>query len=145
MNCFLLQTDAGIVFLSLVLSWIVSGVLKSLISLSKKKGNFFVEFARSGGMPSQHSAFVASVATAIFLLEGFSTLFVLAFTVAVIVMYDAAHVRLQVGNQAVLLKELVKKAKVRTDVKIVKGHTMQEVLVGAALGILCAGIVFLLI
>lgn len=145
MNCFLLQTDAGIVFLSLVLAWLVSGVAKALISLSKKKSNFFVEFARSGGMPSQHSAFVTSVMTAVFLLEGFSSLFVLAFTLAVIVMYDAAHVRLQVGKQAVFLQELAKKMNVKTELKIVKGHTMQEVLVGAAIGILSAGIVFLIL
>ncbi len=141
----LLQTDAGFILLSIVLAWLVSGVAKSLLSLSQKKGNFFLEFARSGGMPSQHSAFIASVATAVLLVEGFSTLFFLSVVVAIIIMYDAAHVRLQVGEQAKLLQELAKKAKVKTDLKIVKGHTAQEVLVGAALGILSTGIVFILI
>ncbi|MFS8032612.1 hypothetical protein Hanom_Chr17g01559771 [Helianthus anomalus] len=55
----------------------------------------------SGGMPSSHSAIVASLVACIGLQEGVgSSSFAIAVVLACVVMYDATGVRLHAGQQA---------------------------------------------
>ena len=99
---------------------------------------------KTGGMPSSHSAFVTSIATGIYLLEGVSSTFVLALAFAIITMVDAFGLRQNVGHQAKLLNILAKELKAtltkkHKNVKLVRelaGHSGVQVVVGALLGII---------
>lgn len=119
-----------------VIAWLLAHTIKFLILVSKgERGDFF----RSGGMPSAHSALMMSVTVVIGGLDGVeSSLFALGLVVTAIVAYDACHVRLAVGEQAELVNELTKKNDLKTRVRVVKGHTLLEVVVGLVLGLAVA-------
>ncbi len=101
----------------------------------------------AGGMPSSHSSSVCTLSTCIGLEYGFnSPLFTIALVFAVIVMYDAAGVRKETGEQAKIINRIVKKFEkqefhIDQELKELIGHTKPEVLGGAILGILL-GILF---
>ena len=62
----------------------------------------------SGGMPSSHSAFVCSLATAVGLTDGLdSASFAISLALAAVVMYDASGVRRAAGKQAKILNQLI--------------------------------------
>lgn len=90
----------------------------------------------SGGMPSAHSATVVSLALTIGYYQGWeSPLFSLAAWFAAIVLYDAVMVRFSSGQQGDLLNRVVQKdyPKLST-IRVAHGHTLPEMLVGAAVG-----------
>jgi acid phosphatase family membrane protein YuiD len=100
----------------------------------------------SGGMPSSHSAAVASLAVAIAITEGAgSPLFAIAAVLAAVVCYDACGVRLHAGRHAHVLhllcvelgadhaaSEAVSALDPPLNPRL--GHTPEEVAAGAALG-----------
>lgn len=114
--------------------------------LLNKNWNWRILFS-PGGMPSSHSALVTSVALSIGLQEGFgSSLFALAFALAVIVIYDAAGVRRQAGIHAERINEIMKdflesRNFPEGELKEVLGHTTFEVIAGIILGILITFVV----
>jgi len=104
------------------------------------------------GMPSGHSAFVASLVTIIGLAEGMqSPLFALTLAFAVIVINDALKLRQYLGQQGAILNILIKDLKedqfLDEKYPILKekiGHTKVEVLAGILLGIAVGVIIFIL-
>ncbi|GIO24923.1 divergent PAP2 family protein [Oceanobacillus sp. J11TS1] len=109
----------------------------------------------TGGMPSSHSAAVASLATAIGIAEGVSTsVFALACIFSVITMFDASGVRRQAGEQAIVINQLVRDFQLITssakgwskkkenekiqELKELLGHQPIEVFFGAITGIIIA-------
>ena len=96
----------------------------------------------SGGMPSSHSSFVVSLTLMVGFTQGFDTIaFAIAFTLAAIVMYDAAGVRRETGTQAVVLNTLIRDLLIDgkpisdDQLKELIGHTPFEVFAGALLGV----------
>lgn len=142
------------VFIISVTAWFIAQVIKVLLTLFFEKKLDASRFVGSGGMPSSHSSFVTSLATAIGILEGYdSDMFAMALVLALVVMYDAANVRRAVGKQAKLLNVLVedihklfedinqhKKIYIEKRLKELIGHTPIEVLSGAVLGIIVANL-----
>ncbi len=126
-----------------ILAWFIAQLLKVIfVLLHDKKMNFY-RFIGSGGMPSSHSSFVVSLATAVGLTDGFgSTAFAICVVLALVVMYDAAGVRRAAGKQARILNQLVDKwesddpEKRGKKLQELLGHTPTEVVVGAVLGVL---------
>ena len=123
------------------LSWFVSQVIKVIRGvLTRKRFNFRWLFD-TGGMPSSHSATVSSLATAVGLYYGFSSMpFLLAFVFTLITLLDAAGVRRSVGRQAGILNkmldDLYEKGQVpETRLKELLGHTPIEVFAGSFLGV----------
>ncbi|MFD1413467.1 divergent PAP2 family protein [Oceanobacillus jeddahense] len=109
----------------------------------------------TGGMPSSHSAAVASLATAIGIAEGVSSsVFALACIFSVITMFDASGVRRQAGEQAIVINQLVRDFQLITssakgwskkkenekiqELKELLGHQPIEVFFGAITGIIIA-------
>jgi acid phosphatase family membrane protein YuiD len=119
-------------------------LLKVVFYFFKEKRVNFRRVVGSGGMPSSHSALVASLATAIGIKYGWdSTYAALALIFAFIVMYDASGVRLAVSRQAVILNKIVDELFEEGEIhqgrlKELLGHTPVEVIAGAALGIMMA-------
>lgn len=136
------------VFFVSFISWFVAQLLKVVLTLLTQRRLDFSRFVGSGGMPSSHSSFVTGLASSIGHLRGFeSPEFALSLVFALIVMYDAAGVRMAVGKQARILNAIIddfqKHRKQAFDEKRLKelvGHTPVEVFAGAILGILIANI-----
>ena len=137
----------NIIWISL-LAWFIAQVLKVIFSLILNKKLDIRRFIGAGGMPSSHSALVVSLATSIGRIEGYdSSLFALAATFSLIVMYDAAGVRRAAGKQAAVLNEIVQQIQDHKGVseeklKELLGHTPIEVIAGALLGFVISRLFF---
>ncbi len=97
-----------------------------------------------GGMPSSHTAYVASLITVVALSDGInSSAFAVAIVLAAVVIRDAVGFRQEIGKNAVVTNALAQqifgaKAELLTEQV---GHTIPQVIVGALVGI-CLGIIF---
>jgi len=91
-----------------------------------------------GGMPSSHTAFVASLATVIGLREGLnSAAFAIALILMLVVIRDAVGFRREIGKNAILTnylaKKLIKDKKIPLLTERV-GHKISEVAAGVIFG-----------
>ena len=113
-------------------AWLAAGCLKFAIN-SLRAGKPAFGLIGYGGMPSNHSAIVSSMAALTVLREGLdSAAFGVALTLAFIVMLDAASLRRQVGRHAQALNELRPEEKARLRERM--GHTPFEIAGGIAVG-----------
>lgn len=121
-------------------AWVIAGGLKFLINSIKSKSLAFGQIGY-GGMPSSHSAIVCSVAAMTAFREGIeSSTFVIALTLAFIVMMDAMDLRRKIGHHAERLNHLAPDLpKLRERV----GHSPFEVLAGVFTGLLTATLIHL--
>jgi acid phosphatase family membrane protein YuiD len=128
-------------------AWFIAQGLKVLIYWFRNHKINFRLFVGTGGMPSSHSAFVCSLATAIGLESGWdSPVFLLSVGIALIIMSDAAGVRRAAGQQAKILNEIMddlysSRPVPEKKLKELLGHTPVQVFAGALLGI---GVVLLM-
>lgn len=132
------------IILTAGVSWAIAQILKALINFLKSKTFDPERLIGPGGMPSSHSAFVASASTAVWRIHGSkSTQFAISFVFAVVVMYDAMSIRLQSGYHAKEINNinLQNNNKGRKKLKELLGHTPIQVFCGALLGILIAFLV----
>lgn len=133
------------------IGWLIAQTWKTIAGLVSKDhpkkmtfGEFITYAARSGGMPSGHSAAMAGLTTYIGLALGFdSGLFALALAVSIIIMYDAVNVRYAVGEQGKLLNDLAQKEG-KKPLRVVEGHTLAQVCVGVAIGVISGVIMAIL-
>lgn len=126
-----------------LVSWAVAQILKTIVYFIENKKIDFTRLFGDGGMPSAHSATVASLATSSALTYGFaSEIFAVSAIVAVVVMHDAMGIRMESGKQARLLNELVEFLKFDSNLtnaeklKELLGHTPIQVIFGALVGII---------
>ena len=107
--------------------------------------------SRSGGMPSSHTALVASLATVLGIDYGLdSSFFAIGVVLSVIVMYDATGVRQQSGKHARVLNQILRELFSgqpisEEELKELLGHTSVEVFVGAVVGISYASLMMFLL
>lgn len=125
-----------------VLAWAIAQVLKLLISMVVYHKFDITYLTTGGGMPSSHSALVCACSVSTAFEAGLnSSVFAVATVLAFIVMYDAAHVRLETGKQAKVLNQLMRSwgdsrpEAFEAELKELIGHTPLQVAVGAVLGI----------
>ena len=145
----------NIIFLAPAVSWFTAQAIKVIIHIMNHRQSRLqdvIETAiwRTGGMPSSHSAVVCSLTTSVGFSEGISSnLFIFCIWFAMVVLRDALGVRRAAGLQAKALNNLGRQFAEKTDtdfqaVKEIQGHTPQEVMVGAFLGIFIAMVFALL-
>ena len=131
-------------FVAVFLSWFVSQFIKVFRGMRSEKRFNFRWLFDTGGMPSSHSATVACLTTVVGLYYGFnSILFLVVLVFTLVIMFDAAGVRRNVGRQAVILNkmltELYEKGQfAEHQLKELLGHTPVEVFAGAFLGMIMA-------
>ncbi len=130
------------VLLIAVSAWAIAQLLKLLISIAIYRKFDVAYLTASGGMPSSHSALACATAVSCAMSAGFdSPVFAVASVVAFIVMYDAAHVRRETGEQGKVLNYIMhnweefKPQDYERDFKELIGHTPLQVAVGAVLGV----------
>ena len=134
----------GRFFISVFLAWISSVLLKWIVNKLTGKGKGISGAFANGGMPSSHSAFIASLSAGIYFVEGLSPVFYLSLAVALIVMSDAVRVRKNLGIQGDSLNKLLIRLK-QNPIEVVHGHSLIQVITGAFWGIIVSTLVFNLI
>lgn len=129
---------------AVALSWFLSQLTKVLRGWKRERRFNFRWLFDTGGMPSSHSASVASLATVVGLYYGFNSIpALIAVVYSLIIMFDAAGVRRNVGKQAMILNKMLddlgEKGMVpEARLKELLGHTPVEVFTGALVGIVIA-------
>ena len=115
-------------------AYIVATLLKGFFLWQKSRFNLQAMLS-TGGMPSGHSALVASLATGLGIKYGpLHDLFVLALVFAAIVIYDAMNIRYQSGLHAHALNTIKGEKKLNESL----GHLPSETLVGSMIGVFVA-------
>ena len=123
------------------LAWLMAGVLKFIINSLRAGKPAFGQIGY-GGMPSNHSAIVSSMAALIALKEGIGhPAFGVAITLAFIVMLDANSLRRQVGKHAEAINKLAANTPDQPLLRERMGHTRLEIAAGIAVGIAVAAAV----
>ena len=131
-----------------VLSGVIAQILKVIFELIRKKRFNPLRFFDNGGMPSSHSALVATLTIGVGVYAGVnSSIFSITLIFSMYVIFEAAGLRQEVGNQARLLNDLVEELRSthhlnRAQLKELVGHTWWEVFGGLALGTLLAYIFY---
>lgn len=137
-------------FLAFTLGWFVAQFIKLVAGFVKKRGklsfsDMIYYMTKSGGMPSGHTASFVALDTALALIYGLDTpVFAVAVCATMIFIYDAVNVRYAVGEHGKLLNEIAESddnPKTKPQ-KIVEGHTIPQVIVGAILGVLMGFLAF---
>lgn len=129
------------------ISWALAQILKFFIAAAVNR-KFALEYLLTGGgMPSSHSSFVCTCATTTAFLTGpDSVSFAVTVVLALVVMYDAANVRRETGEQAKILNYMMKNWNINRpelfaeELKELIGHTWVQVIAGAVLGILIGAV-----
>ena len=130
------------ILLIAISAWAIAQVMKLLISIAVYRKFDINYLVTGGGMPSSHSALVCATAVSCAISAGFdSPVFAVAAVLAFIVMYDAAHVRRETGEQAKVLNYIMRNwadmrpEEFEEELKELVGHTPFQVAVGATLGV----------
>ena len=124
---------------------VVAQALKFIVSSWRNRTVLSERLFSSGGMPSAHSAMVTSLATAVGSTHGWhSDLFAIVAVFSVIVLYDAVNIRYAVGQQARFLNSLFGRREGESpEFKEQLGHTPQEIVAGAVLGVIIATLYYI--
>lgn len=126
------------------LAWLMAGSCKFVIN-SLKAGKPAFGLIGYGGLPSNHSAIVGSMAALIALREGIGhPAFGVAVTLAFIVVLDANSLRRQIGLQARAINEL-RDSREKGALRERMGHSRTEILAGLLVGSLVAWLVVLVL
>lgn len=137
--------------IALPLLAIIAAQTVKFVRLSIRHGLDWGYLLSTGHMPSAHSAFVSALVTAVGWYDGMGTgAFAVAAGFAIITIYDALRVRMQIGQQGKFLNELVKELPNLDRGRFPRlkehvGHYTSEVLAGIVFGtaVATAGIVAL--
>ena len=136
------------VLIAALTAWSIAQIVKVPLEYFQTHRWNWALLLRAGGMPSSHSALVASAAHAIGLYVGFNNpLFALSFVVSMIVIYDATGIRRQAGKHAEIINQMLTDLTSGHPLKEetlreVLGHTPLEALGGTLLGIATAQILW---
>lgn len=138
--------------ISALFSFVLAQSIKVLTSWFKERRWDLKQLIGPGGMPSSHSSTVTALAIAIGFQDGFEgSLFATAAILACVVMYDSSGVRLHAGRQAEVLNQIVFElpddhplADTRP-LREILGHTPNQVIAGALLGLVTASTGYLII
>lgn len=130
-----------------IAAWFIAQVTKTILYAVINRTMRWERMVGDGGMPSAHSATVASMAMTSALVYGVGSFeFAISTMLATIVMHDAMGVRWETGKQAKIINEMVAlfeelgNAQISVEKKLKEfvGHTPLQVLCGMLLGILVA-------
>ena len=122
-------------------SWFIAQVLKVIID-GCKNGFSAERLTGGGGMPSSHSATVTGLVVSTAMVYGVGGFeFVMALFFGIIVIYDAAGVRMETGREAHVLNKFLERDREEGRASLYDGllrekmgHTIPEILVGILLG-----------
>lgn len=123
-------------FITPFFAWLCAGSLKFLVNSIKAKKLAF-KLIGYGGMPSNHSTIVTSMAALIAFKEGVNTpTFGVAVTLAFIVMMDANGLRRTIEKHAKAINQLNTTSQTLPLLRERVGHSKAEIFAGIIVGII---------
>lgn len=130
-------------FITPVVAWLISQVIKTILYAIEHKKIVWSRLIGDGGIPSCHSATVASLAFICTLVYGtHSFQCAISLILAIIVCHDAMGVRQEAGKHAIVLNRLLRgeqkehlKALGQEQLSEHVGHTPVQVFAGVGVGI----------
>ena len=142
------------VLLACISSWFCAQFIKTVISILYGRIHSLYELVenliwKTGGLPSSHSALVASLSTTVGFRNGISSdIFILSLCFFMVTIRDAVGVRRSNGIQAQKINEIGRLLNKKDiidykPIREVNGHTPMEVTIGCLLGFFI-GLAFLL-
>lgn len=124
-----------------LLAWLLAGSSKFVINSLRARRLAF-DLIGYGGLPSNHSAIVSSMATLVALREGIGhPAFGVALTLAFIVVLDARSLRREVGRHAEALNSIAAASPRQEKLRERIGHTPVEIGAGVIVGVMVAALV----
>lgn len=91
-----------------LVAYFVGQAAKIILMTARKRPVTLRDFFASGNMPSTHTASTVALTTVVGASEGLgSPVFAVAAMLTLVVAYDAMHVRRAVGEQGLVLRELI--------------------------------------
>ncbi len=129
---------------TLLVAGLGTPLIKLIFIWLKHKKLTWSDLIVTGGMPSSHSAFVVSLATIIYLVDGVTTTFAVSLVLAFVVIRDAFGVRRTVGEEGHIINQIIKKLKIKKETHFAMGHTPLQVFVGSLIGFAMAMLVYLI-
>ena len=132
---------------------IITQLIKILIRVIKRKKITWRSFFAYGSMPSSHSALFISLATIIWLVQGYNTAgFAIALIVAIMFIRDAVGLRAILSKEGKMINKIFhiynehNKNKIKSeDAPERVGHTPLEVLMGGIIGFCYTVVVYSLL
>ncbi|MBI5398138.1 divergent PAP2 family protein, partial [Candidatus Woesearchaeota archaeon] len=123
------------IIVSVVAAFAVCQCIKLITASAERKKFTPGVIFETGGMPSTHSAFVASLALSVGFVEGFlSSIFLLALGIAMVVIRDAIGVRRTVDDLIHAVNSIIQTKRMRMEhIRVIAGHTPVQVFVGVVL------------
>lgn len=124
-----------------VLAGFITQILKLAFDGIPKNLDWKHIFFSYGGMPSSHTAFVSALATVVALREGLdSPAFAVALILMVLIIRDAAGLRVEMGRNAALTNQLAKEVYKGKNIKFIPlreqvGHSTLQVAAGFIIGV----------
>ncbi len=138
--------DTNRVLVSAVTAAVTAQMLKFVIYLVLRHEPRYERLVGAGGMPSSHSAMVTALASSIGYQYGWkSGQFAITAVLAMIVLYDAIHVRRVVGLQSRYLNLVSRSeylADIERDFPEFVGHTPWEVIAGMIWGLITSRVFY---
>ncbi len=134
------------VAIAALLAGLTAQMLKVVIELIRTRRLNLLRFFDNGGMPSSHTALVTALTIGVGRDAGVgSPLFAVTLLFSLYFVFEAAGLRMEVGNQARTLNELVDELRHthhldRERLKELVGHTWGEVFGGFLYGALVAAV-----
>ena len=128
------MNDALTIAILTATAWLVSEIAKISLSSIKLKSFDVLAFFRYGGMPSAHSALVTGIATSVFIVQGFTPLFVVCVAIAALIIRDVSVIRGTIDK----LSGAKKGSRI-----IPIAHSSKEIFVGVIIGLVVPYIVSL--
>lgn len=133
------------VLLACISSWFCAQFIKTVISILYGRIHSLYELVenliwKTGGLPSSHSALVASLSTTVGFRNGISSdIFILSLCFFMVTIRDAVGVRRSNGIQAQKINEIGRLLNKKDiidykPIREVNGHTPMEVTIGCILG-----------
>jgi uncharacterized protein len=130
------------IILAVIFAGFGAQLVKLILIWFKHKTLTFHDLVVTGGMPSSHSAFVVSLVTIIYLVEGVSSSFTISLVLAMVVIRDAFGVRRSVGKEGKAIEKLFKLHKINSKFHYALGHSPKQVFVGSVIGFVVALLVY---
>jgi acid phosphatase family membrane protein YuiD len=134
------------VAIAALVAGLTAQMLKVVIELARTRRLNLLRFFDNGGMPSSHTALVTALTIGVGRDAGVgSPLFAVTLLFSLYFVFEAAGLRMEVGNQARTLNELVDELRHthhldRERLKELVGHTWGEVFGGFLYGALVAAV-----
>ena len=133
------------VLLACISSWFCAQFIKTVISILYGRIHSLYELVenliwKTGGLPSSHSALVASLSTTVGFRNGISSdIFILSLCFFMVTIRDAVGVRRSTGIQAQKINDIGRLLNKKDiidykPIREVNGHTPMEVTIGCLLG-----------